>query len=87
LKVVSKLGNEKTLFIDTKNHYPIRQINKVSVNGQMMDAVSDFSNFQKLPEGIVVPFTLQNAQSPSPMNFKKFEVNPVLPDSLFRPGN
>lgn len=87
LKVVTKSGNEKTMFIDTKNHYTIRQINKVSVNGQMMDAVSDFSNYQKLPEGIVVPFTLQTAQSPSPMTFKKYEVNPVLPDSLFRPGN
>lgn len=87
LKVTSKLGNEKTVFLDTKNHYMIRQVAKVSMNGQMIDATSDFSNYQKLPEGIVVPFTLQTAQSPSPMTFKKYEVNPVLPDSLFRPGN
>jgi hypothetical protein len=87
LKVVSKAGNEKTLFIDTKNYYIIRAVAKVSVNGQIIDAPSDLSNYQKLPEGIVVPFTMQTAQSPAPMNFTKIEVNPVLPDSLFRPGN
>jgi outer membrane lipoprotein-sorting protein len=86
LKITSKLGNEKTIFIDTKNYYMIRAIAKVSVNGQVVEAASDFSNYQKLPEGIVVPFTLQTAQSPAPMNFKKYEVNPVIPDSIFQPG-
>ncbi|HLO82208.1 MAG TPA: hypothetical protein VK166_14680 [Chitinophagaceae bacterium] len=85
LKLVSKSGNEKTLFIDTKNYYVIRMVAKMSVNGQLMEASNDFSNYQKLPEGIVVPFSMQTAQAPAPMIFKKYEVNPVIPDSMFQP--
>lgn len=87
LKVTTKSGNEKTVFVDTKNYYAIREVNKVSVNGQTMEAVSTFSDYKKLPEGIVLPFSMQTAQSPSPMTFSKIEINPTLPESLFRPGN
>lgn len=87
LKLTTKSGNEKTVFLDTKNYYSIREVNKVNVNGQTMEAVSSFSDYKKLPEGIVLPFSMQTAQSPSPMTFSKIEINPTLPESLFRPGN
>ncbi len=84
IKLTKKSGNEVTQFIDAKNYYMVSSSNKVNVNGQEMEMKTNFSNFQKLPEGIVVPFTMESSALPGPMMYKKIEVNPVIPDSVFK---
>lgn len=84
VKVTKKSGNEQTHFIDTKNYYLVGTAAKLSVNGQEMEVKTNFSNFQKLPEGIVMPFTMESSTLPGPLTYKKIEVNPAIPESVFK---
>jgi hypothetical protein len=84
IKLTKKSGNEVTQFIDTKTYYLVSVANKLNVNGQEMEMKTNYSNFQKLPEGIVVPFTMESSALPAPMIYKKYEVNPSIPESVFK---
>ena len=58
--------------------------------GQEMEMATTFSNFQKLPEGIVVPMSMNIPLGPG-MNvdfaLSKVEVNRALDESIFKPAN
>jgi hypothetical protein len=86
LKVTRKSGSEVITYFDPATYYVIRTINKVKVNGQETEQKINVSNYQKLPEGIVIPFTMEIPGAPAPINIKKVEVNPVLDPALFRPA-
>jgi outer membrane lipoprotein-sorting protein len=88
LKITSKAGNVETAFIDPKSYYIIRSIVKKTANGQENDAQTDFSNYQKLPEGIVVPFsiTLSLGQQVE-LVISKAEVNKQVDETTFKPSN
>jgi len=83
MKMTRKSGNEVIYFFDPKTYYVIRIISKAKVNGQEMEQVANLSNYTKLPEGIVVPFTMEIPGAPAPVTIKKVEVNPTLDQSLF----
>jgi hypothetical protein len=83
MKMTRKSGNEVIYFFDPKTYYVIRIISKVKMNGQEMEQVANLSNYTKLPEGIVVPFTMEMPGAPAPVTIKKVEVNPTLDQSLF----
>ena len=84
LKVTRKSGNEFVYFIDPSNYYIKRTINKIKANGQEVEQKVNFSNYQKLPEGIVVPLTMENSSIPAPINVKKVEVNVPIDDIVFK---
>lgn len=84
IKLTRKSGNEQTQFIDTKNYYLVGVATKLTANGQEMEMKVNYSNFQKLPEGITVPFTMESTTLPGPMTFKKYEVNASIPESAFK---
>ncbi len=84
LKITLKSGNSSVAYIDPQTWYVIRTISKRIVNGQETEAISNMSNYQKLPEGIVLPFTFENNQTPAPITFTKVEVNPKIEDSVFK---
>jgi hypothetical protein len=86
IKLTRKSGSEVITYIDPTTYYVIRTINKVKVNGQEIEQKINVSNYQKLPEGIVVPFTMEMPGAPAPVNIKKVEVNPVLDPALFKPS-
>ena len=50
-----------------------------------MDAVSTFSDYKKLPEGIVAPMVISGDFG----NFEvtKYEVNPTIDEAIFKPTN
>ncbi len=83
LKVTRKNGSEATYFIDAKSFYMVRAMAKVKANGQEIEQTSLMSNFQKLPEGIVLPFTLEGV-GPAPIVISKVEVNPKIDDAVFK---
>ena len=84
LKLTRKSGNEYVYFIDPSNYYIIRSLNKVKANGQEIEQKVNFSNYKKLPEGIVVPLTMENSSIPAPINVKKVEVNVPIEDAVFK---
>jgi len=85
VKLTRKSGTEVINFIDPSNYLVIRTIQKLKVNGQEIENKTNYSNYQKLEEGILMPFTLESTTIPAPINFKKFEVNVDIPESTFRP--
>lgn len=86
LKMTRKSGSEVVYFIDPATYYIMRVVNKAMVNGQEIEMKTNVSNYQKLPEGIMVPFTTESAAAPAPINVKKVEVNPTLDPALFKPA-
>jgi hypothetical protein len=84
LKLTRKSGRESIYLIDPKTYYAVRSISKVTVNGQEVNQTVNLSNYQKLPEGIVVPFTMENGSAPAPINLTKVEVNPKIDESVFK---
>lgn len=83
LKLTRKSGRAMTFLIDTKTNYIIRTVTKVKANGQEVDQTQNFSNYQKLPFGIVVPMSMENSGLPAPLVIAKMEVNPTIEASVF----
>jgi len=86
LKLTRKSGSEVINYIDPSTYYIIRTVNKVKVNGQEVEQKVNVGNYQKLPEGIVVPFSMEMPGAPAPVSIKKVEVNPTLDPALFKPA-
>jgi hypothetical protein len=83
VKITRKSGSESVFFFDPKTYYVIRAVSKMKINGQDIEQVSNLSNYTKLPEGIVIPFSMETSGAPAPVIIKKIEVNPTLDPSLF----
>jgi hypothetical protein len=82
LNVTLKGGRKQTLFIDTQKYNVVRIISTAKVNGQEVEQTVSFSNFQKLPEGIVVPMTI--TQQFGDVTVNKMEVNKVTDEGIFK---
>jgi hypothetical protein len=85
LKITSKAGNVETVFIDPKSYYVIRSVVKRTANGQESDVPTDLSNYKKLPEGIVVPFSIKLTEGE--LVISKAEVNKQIDESTFKPSH
>lgn len=85
LKLTDKDGKEKTLYFDASNYYLIREVQKIKADGKEMESITNYSNYQKLPEGITVAMSIESDNGP--MNFKSIEVNPKVDESIFKPAN
>jgi len=84
IKLTRKSGTESVFFIDPKTFYPIRISSKVVADGQVFESIINLSNYQKLPEGIVVPFTMENSQMPAPITMTKIIVNAPVDEVIFK---
>jgi hypothetical protein len=85
LKITLKGGKPQTIFIDPKTNYIIRSITKQKANGQEVEQTVNLSNYQKLPEGIVVPFLI--GLPFGDMTVTKVEVNKDIDEKIFKPSN
>ncbi len=83
LKVTMASGKEENVFIDAATYYHIRTVAKAKVDGKEIEATSNLSNFQKLPEGIVFPMSMESGNGP--INFKTVEINKPVDDKIFKP--
>ncbi len=82
LKVTHSNGTMVTDYIDTKNYYMVRTVSTQHANGQEVEQTVSFSNFQKLPEGIVVAMTI--TQQFGDITITKVEVNKPVDESIFK---
>ncbi len=83
LKITHKSGVEEIYYIDASNYYHIRSVQKIKVNGQEQEVTLNYSNYQKLPEGIVYPMTMGSPQGD--VTFKTVEINKPIDNSIFKP--
>lgn len=83
LKMTNKDGQESTYFIDTESHYVIKKVSKIKANGKEMETTTSFSNFEKLPEGIVYPMAISSEWGT--VDVVKVEINPTFDKAIFQP--
>jgi hypothetical protein len=83
VKALDKDGNATDLFIDMKTYYLVKSSHMIANEGKETEAAFSFANYQKLPEGIVVPMSITQMQGE--LKVSKVEVNPTLEPSLFKP--
>jgi outer membrane lipoprotein-sorting protein len=84
LKLTRKSGRESVYIIDPKSFYIVRMSSKVTANGQEVESKVNLSNYQKLPAGIFIPFTMENNALPAPITITKVEVNIPIADTIFK---
>ena len=86
IRMVTKSGLEEILFIDPSNYYIIKSVEKTKASGQEQDQTQIFSNFKKMDNGYVFPFSLTGF-GPAELKITKIEVNIPIDESIFTPPN
>lgn len=84
LKLIDKNAKETTYFLDADSYYVIKETQKIKANGKEMEETSTFSNYKKLPEGIVYPMNVGSGFGDAEVT--KIEINPVIDESIFKPS-
>jgi len=85
LKLTHKGGKTETYFIDPASYYILRSVTKQKANGQEMEVATNYSNYTKLPEGIVVPMSITLPFGE--MTVSKVEINKPVDEKIFKPEN
>jgi len=82
IKIIKKGGAPETLFIDTKTNYVLRSVSVRKANGQEAEVTTNYSYYEKLPEGIVVPksITLPFGE----MIITKIVINGAIDEAIFK---
>jgi hypothetical protein len=84
LKQTLKGGRAVTFFFDPKTYYIMRTVAKQKANGKEVDVTTNFSNYQKLPEGIVAPLSI--GLPFGEMTISKVEINKPIDENIFKPA-
>ncbi|HLK29842.1 MAG TPA: hypothetical protein VKT28_14785 [Puia sp.] len=87
IKVVTKSGMQQTFFIDPSNYYIIKTVTKTKANGQETEVPSMLSNYKKMDNGYVFPFSISGGGLPGELKLTKIDVNPAIDESIFKPAN
>ncbi len=83
LKVTNKNGKEETMYINASTYYHVRSVEKVKgEGGKEGEAISDYSNYQKLPEGIAFPMFVES--DGGPVTFQSIKINIPVDESIFK---
>ena len=82
IKIIKKGGSPETIFIDPKTHYILQSKATVKANGQEMEVVTSFSNYEKLTEGIVVAKSLTLPFGE--LNLSKVVINGPVDEAIFK---
>lgn len=84
LVATTKSGVKETFYIDPKTSLIIKSVVVQKANGQEMEVPSIYSNYTKLPEGIIVPMSIMLPFGE--LNMTKVEVNPKVDEAIFKPS-
>lgn len=84
VKETLKSGKTETLYFDPKTYYLIRTVSKLKANGKEMEQTANLSNYQKLPEGIMMPLSIGLPYGE--MTISKVEINKPVDESIFKPA-
>jgi outer membrane lipoprotein-sorting protein len=85
MKVILPTGKEETYFIDAANYYLVRITVKTKANGKESVFNTTYGDYQKLPEGIIYPMSVDNGGSS--MTIKSIEINKDVNEDIFKPGS
>jgi hypothetical protein len=85
IKLTLKNGNIYNYYFDASNYYLIKQISKIQMDGKEMEDATEFSNYQKTPEGLLFPMGISGGNGP--LKITKIEVNPKIDPKVFEATN
>jgi len=83
IKLSEKSGKIITFYIDPSNYFIIHSVTITKANGQESESKIDYSNYQKLPEGIWLPMNIRQGNT---VKIKKTEINISVDESVFKPA-
>ena len=83
IKLLEKSGKIITFYIDPSNYFIIHSVTITKANGQESESKIDYSNYQKLPEGIWLPMNISQGNT---VKIKKTEINVPVDESVFKPA-
>lgn len=89
LKLTTKGGKATTYFLDAKTYLLIKSTTVVKANGQEAELSTTYSNYQKLPEGILVPMSMAIPFAPGmnlDFSIAKIEINKPVDEAIFKPS-
>ncbi len=91
VKVTDKEGNIQKAFFDTATYFMVRTEynignaeSNIKVLNEEQELGVNFSNFQKIPEGVTIPMTWGSPQGD--IAFKSIEINKIYEESIFKPA-
>lgn len=84
IKETLKGGKVITLYFDPKTYYIIKTVSKQKANGKEVEVPTNLGNYQKLPEGIVVPLSI--GLPFGELVITKVEINKPIDESIFKPS-
>ncbi len=85
LKLTDKGGQEATFWLDPSTYYTLKQTMKVKANGKEVESVTNYSNYKKIEEGIIYPFTVSADWGESEVT--KLTINGPVDEAIFKPSN
>jgi hypothetical protein len=95
IKLTPKTGKEIIYFIDTKDHYIVRQTVKGGgmfgggqgrgAQGADAELSINYSDYKKTPDGYVFAYAVTMGNSGNNMNYEKIEVNKPVDEKLYKP--
>jgi hypothetical protein len=89
IKVTYKSGVTETKFFDPSSYYLIKLISVTKANGQEVETSTIYSNYEKLPEGIVIAKNISLPLGPgmnADFTVSKVEINKTIDPSIFAPS-
>lgn len=86
IKLTRADGQEMVYYFDPETFYNVRTSMQAVIEGNSMQIVMNLSNHKKLPEGIVIPFTMENSNVPAPLTINKVTINGAVDEAVFQPA-
>jgi hypothetical protein len=87
IKLTQKGGKVETYFIDPATYYIVKSLSTLKANGQEAEVFTTYSNYQKLPEGIVMAMSMSIPLGPGfnvDLTIAKVEINKAIDESIFK---
>jgi hypothetical protein len=84
IKMTYNSGDNETMFFDPSSFYLIK-----SVSVQEVEATTSYSNYEKLPEGIVMAKNISLPMGPgmnADFTVSKIEINKTIDEAVFKPS-
>jgi hypothetical protein len=83
IKLTEKSGKIITFYIDPSNYFIIHSVTITKANGHENESKTDYSNYQKLAEGIWMPMNISDGNT---VRIKKVQINVPVDESSFKPS-
>lgn len=84
LKIDHKKGGSTTAYLDPATYYTYRTVTSAEGEEGPVEVTTTYTDYKKLPEGIVVPMKIESDAIGGEVAFTSVEINTIKDDSIFQ---